>query len=239
MCSWRRSGRCSVSVRVAFAGGGKVQPPGAKAKGYSLIEMAAITAYYNSYFIAFGPSPSNPPPDVPMQILVADATVSRGTWFYVPVYYADDAGGAAPGFPADIDDQTADAEFLENAVLTGYGISTLVVAVDGKITCLDGRYISGVTSPVPLVDGSPPGSHYICSAAFLTPLKPGGPMRSRSEESSTASRSCSLIMPSPLASEYSPPLALRASRDRRPDSRLGESRPGTRSKTRPEMQSEG
>ena len=158
---------------VAFAGGGNVRPSRAKAKGYSLIEMAAITAYYNSYFITFGPSPSNPPPDVPIQILVADATVSRGTWFYVPVYYADDAGGAPAGFPANIDDQAADAEFLENAVLTGYGISTLVVAVDGKVTRLDGSYISGVTSPVPLVDGSPPGSHYICSAAFLTPLSPG------------------------------------------------------------------
>ncbi len=159
---------------VAFAGGGNVHPSGANAKGYSLIEMAAITAYYNSYFINFGPSPSNPPPDVPIQILFADATVRPGTWFYVPVYYADDAGGAPPGFPTDIDDQAADAEYIENAVLTGFGISALVVAVDGVVTPLDGSYISGVTSPVPLIDGAPPlGSHYICLAAFLTPLSPG------------------------------------------------------------------
>ena len=161
---------------MAFAGGGNVHPSGANAEKaiLALIEMAAITAYYNSYFSSpFGPSTSNPPPDVPIQILVADATVSPGTWLYVPVYYADDAGGAPPGFPADIDDQAADAEFLENAVLTRYGISALLVVVDGKVTPLDGSYISGVTSPVPLVDGTPPGSHYICSAAFLTPLSPG------------------------------------------------------------------
>jgi hypothetical protein len=158
---------------VAFAGGGNVHPSGAKAKGYSLIEMAAITAYYNSFFVTFGPSPKNPPPDVPFQILVADATVSSGTWFYVPLYYADDAGGAPPGFPTDIDDQDADAKFLEEALFTNYQVTALTVVVDGDVTALDGSYISGVTSPVPLVDGSPPGSHYICSAAFLTPLSPG------------------------------------------------------------------
>ena len=48
-----------------------------------------------------------------------------------------------------------------------------IVALDGKITVLDSSYISGVTSPQPLVDGAPPdGSHYICSAAFLEPLTP-------------------------------------------------------------------
>jgi hypothetical protein len=135
--------------------------------------MAAITAYYNSFYVTFGPSPTNPPPNVPFEILVADATVRPGTWFYVPVFYSDDTGGAPPGFPVDIDDQAADAEYLENAVLTGYGVSELIVAVDGQITALDGRYISGVTSPIPLVDGTPPGSRYICSAAFLTPLSPG------------------------------------------------------------------
>lgn len=160
---------------VAFAGGGNVHPSGANAKGYSLIEMAAITAYYNSTYIFFGPNYSpNPVPDVPFQILVANATVSSGTWFYVPAFYADDAGGAPPGFPTDIDDQAADAEYVENVLLTNYGISALGVTVDGEFTALDGSYISGVTSPVPLIDGAPPlGSHYICLAAFLTPLSPG------------------------------------------------------------------
>jgi hypothetical protein len=158
---------------VAFAGGGNVQPSGAKAKGYSLIGMAEITAYYNSFFITFGPSPNNPAPNVPFQILVTDATVSPGTSFYLPVFYTDDAGGAPPGFPADIRDQAADAAYLKSIILTGYGISTLIVSVDGKTTALDDSYISGVTSAVPLVDGSPPGSHYICSAAFMTPLSPG------------------------------------------------------------------
>jgi hypothetical protein len=58
--------------------------------------------------------------------------------------------------------------------MTGYGISALFVKVDGQITTLDRSSISGAISPKPLVDGAPPlGSHYLCSAALLTPLTPG------------------------------------------------------------------
>jgi hypothetical protein len=160
---------------LAFAGGGNVHPSNAKSQGYSLIDMAKITAYYNSYSAAFGPSPSNPPPKVPFQVLVADATVSPGTWIYVPVFYTDDAGGAPPGFPANVGDQAADAAFLESYIFDfgGFGITSLFLEVDSQITTLDGGYISGVISPKPLVDGTPSGSRYICSAAFLTPLSPG------------------------------------------------------------------
>jgi hypothetical protein len=91
---------------------------------------------------------------------------------YLPIFFEDDSGGAPPGFPTDITDQKADAAFLNNAALTGFGVSAFIVQVDGKTTVMTDAYISGVTT-APLLDGTPPGTHYIISAAFLTPLTPG------------------------------------------------------------------
>jgi hypothetical protein len=48
----------------------------------------------------------------------------------------------------------------------------LLVQVDGKTTTLSGDYIAGTKTP-PLLDGTPAGTHYIVSAAFLEPLSPG------------------------------------------------------------------
>jgi hypothetical protein len=50
--------------------------------------------------------------------------------------------------------------------------TAFIVQVDRKTTTLDDSYVRGVTTP-PLLDGTPTGTHYIISAAFLTPLTPG------------------------------------------------------------------
>jgi hypothetical protein len=155
----------------ALAGGGNVLPASAKPRGYSLAKIAGATAVYNTGFTTGNPA-TPPPPEVPFEVLVADATVKPGTMLYLPVFYASDSGTPPPGFPSDITDQAADAAFLDEYVLATYGVEAFIVQVDGKTTVLDDAYIVGVTTP-PLLDGTPPGTQYITSAAFLTPLTPG------------------------------------------------------------------
>jgi hypothetical protein len=156
---------------TALAGGGEILPASAKAKGLSLADMAVITGPYNSGITSGNPD-TPPPPPVPFEILIADTTVKVGTMIYLPIFFEDDSGVPPPGFPKDITDQKADAAFLNNAALTGFGVSAFIVQVDGKTTVMTDAYISGVTT-APLLDGTPPGTHYIISAAFLTPLTPG------------------------------------------------------------------
>ncbi len=156
---------------LALAGGGNVIPPNASPKSYSLLDMAEATAVYNTG-ISVGNPLTPPPPDVPFYVLVGDATVNPGTMLYVPIYFVDDSNGAPPGFPTDIEDQDADADFLAGFIYAAFGIENLIVQVDGDTTILDDDYISG-TKTDPLLDGTPAGTHYIVSAAFLTPLTPG------------------------------------------------------------------
>ena len=158
-------------VASALAGGGNVLPPFASPKGYSLSEIAVATAVYNTGVTTGNPA-TPPPPDVPFEILVADATVKPGTAFYLPIFYADDSGGAPADFPEDITDQEADADYLNGLVLDGFGVEAFIVQVDGQTTILDDGFITGTTT-APLLDGTPGGTHYIISAAFLSPLTPG------------------------------------------------------------------
>jgi hypothetical protein len=155
----------------ALAGGGNVLPPGARAKGYSLAEMARITGPYVTGSLSGSPD-TPPPPDVPFHIVVGDATVRPGTMLYLPVFFVDDAGFALPGFPASVGDQAVDAAFLASLALSFFGATQNFVEVDGRITTLDAGYVSGVVSS-PLLDGTPTGSRYIVQAVFLTPLTPG------------------------------------------------------------------
>jgi hypothetical protein len=159
---------CAAHAR---AGGGNVLPSSAKPKGYSLADIAVATAVYNSGVTSGNPS-TPPPPPVPFQILVGDATVKPGTMIYLPVFFEDDSGGAPPGFPADVTDQDAAADYLDGVALAQFGVSAFIVQVDGQTTVLDDSYVRGVET-APLLDGVPPGTHYIISAAFLTPLTPG------------------------------------------------------------------
>ena len=155
----------------AFADGGDVLPAHATPNGYSLKRIAVATAVYNTGQMA-GNSETPPPPKVPFHILVADTTVERHTLFYLPVFVADDSGGTPPGFPAHIGDQASDAKYLDAVLLSQYNVTHLIVEVDGRTTILHNEYVAGVKT-APLLDGTPGGTHYIVSAAFLSPLSPG------------------------------------------------------------------
>ena len=169
MCNRDRTLKVVVAVLGVFtctasalAGGGNVLPPDAQPKGYSLSDIAVATAAYNvENFLGN----TSAPPNVPFEIIVGDVTVKPGTMFYLPIFFADDSP-PAPGFPTDIDDEDAIADFLYNTA----GVGAFVVQVDREITILDDDYISGVKT-APLPDGG--GTHCIVAAAFLTPLTPG------------------------------------------------------------------
>lgn len=159
---------CAAS---ALAGGGNVLPASATSKGYSLPEIVAATAVYLTGTRSHNPA-TPPPPDVPFQILVGDTTVKPGTMLYVPIFFDDDSGGAPAGFPADVSDQEADADYLDAVAFSSFGVEAFIVQVDGQTTIIDDDYITGVTTP-PLLDGTPGGTHYIRNSVFLTPLTPG------------------------------------------------------------------
>src|SRR5579884_2790760 len=150
-----------ASAGPALAGGGEVMPATASPKGYSLSKAAAATAVYNVAQSVGSPVAA---PGVPFQILTADTTVRPGTMLYLPIFFADDSATPVPGFPADVTDQAADAAYLDDVVLDGFGVEAFLVEVDGRVTVLDDSYISGATT-APLPDGPPDGTHYIASAA--------------------------------------------------------------------------
>jgi hypothetical protein len=160
-----------ICAAPVLAQPGGVLPPSANARGYSLKDMAAATAVYNTG-VVFGNPLTPPPPDVPFQILEGDATVKPGTMLYLPIFFADDSGGAGPGFPSNINDQDACADYLGDLVLDDFDVTAFIVQVDGKTKVLDDDYIVG-TPTVPLLDGTPAGTNYIVCAAFLSPLPPG------------------------------------------------------------------
>jgi hypothetical protein len=155
----------------ALAGGGEVLPATAKPRGYSLTHAAQVTAVYNTGVDADSPL-TPPPPDVPFHILKGDVTVKPGTMLYLPVFHADDSGVIPPGFPGNVNDQEACADFLNDLVLDDFGVDRFIIQVDGQTTELDDEHIVG-TKTKPLLDGPPAGTNYIVCAAFLTPLSKG------------------------------------------------------------------
>jgi hypothetical protein len=159
------------STASVLAYDGNVLPAHADPHGYSLLKMARLTAVYNTGQMTDNPETPKPP-RVPFHILVANATVTPETMLYVPVYIADDSGSVAAGFPENINDQHADAAFLRELINNLYGVTELIVQVDGKTTALSSDYIVGTKTP-PLLDGTPAGTRYIASAAFLSPLAHG------------------------------------------------------------------
>ncbi len=80
-----------AAAPVLAGGGGEVLPPGAKPHGYSLVEAAAATAYFNTG----SRTPDTLPQDFPFQILYVSPSnpsntfsVKAGTMFYVPAVYS-------------------------------------------------------------------------------------------------------------------------------------------------------
>jgi hypothetical protein len=140
--------------------GDSVLPASATPNGYSLSNMAAITAAYNEA--------RGTPPNVPFDIIITSpATVDSATTLYVPIFYADDGPPpTVPPFPADIADQHANAQYLYSQA----GVSGFILQVDGVTTSLSDDYVSGVPVSPALPDGA---NNYIVVAAFLSPLAVG------------------------------------------------------------------
>ena len=161
---------CACCTASALAQGGNVLPANATPNGYSLSDMAALTGVYN-----VGGSVI---PNVPFQILTGSSsayTVNSGTTLYVPLFYTDDSPPvfSPPPFPTNINDYSADALYLDALLLAptnGFNVSGLFLDVDGKTTPITDAYVTGATT-APLPDGG--GTHYIVSAAFLSPFSPG------------------------------------------------------------------
>jgi hypothetical protein len=164
----------AVAPTMVLAGGGNVLPSTAKPRGYSLSDMAKATAFFNT-----GPRTLETYPQTPFQILyVPDNatsntfTVSPGTMLYVPILYQDDTKPVVGTFPKNLNDRQAILNYFYSQDQIGLIYTKIVV--DGTVNSLGSDYVVGV-GPVKLADdgGFGPGTQYIVSAAFLTPLNKG------------------------------------------------------------------
>jgi hypothetical protein len=162
-------------------GGGNVLPAQANFHGFSLTDMAAATALFNT-----SNNNLSQYPQTPFQILFVDPTTERftfangglavtgtnqftvepGTPFYVPVAFIDDSPPVFGTFPTD-PSTVANYIFAHDQV----GMKNLQIIVDGRVTPIGSAYAAGPVQTPPLLDGG--GSHIITVGAFLTPLRPG------------------------------------------------------------------
>jgi len=173
----------TIAAPAVLAGGGNVLPGPAKPKGFSLSDMAKATAGFNT------PNPITgmrtfPYPDTPFQILYVQQNnnltfeVSPGTMLYVPIFFSDDTKPVVGTFP-DVNNRDAVLNYFYSQEQLGNVYAQIVV--DGEVNSLGSDYVVGI-GPVNLGDAYvdpatgihvPAGTHYIVSAAFLTPLTKG------------------------------------------------------------------
>ncbi len=157
-----------LPLQPALAGG-KVMPPNAKPKGYSLTDAAAAVAVFN----VSPPRLAENLPDIPFQILFtrtgaeppAPFVVRPGTWLYVPVLSVDDSPEILGDFP-DVNDPAAVAHYYFSP--EQLGAEYIRIIVDGEVTTLGPEYIAGVEMPLP--NG---GTAITLVAGFINPLKKG------------------------------------------------------------------
>ena len=166
---------------AAAEGGGEVLPATAEFHGFSLSDMTAATALFNTSINNLSLYPQTP-----FQILYVDPTtetfnfvngglvetgtnqftVAAGTPFYVPVAFIDDSPPILGTFPTD-PSMVANYVFAQDQV----GLKNAQIIVDGRVTPIGSAYAAGPVQTPPLLDGG--GSHIITVGAFLTPLSPG------------------------------------------------------------------
>lgn len=146
-----------------------VLPAQARPFGYSLTDMARLTAAFNTS------DRSGPPPNSPFQILYLDTTtnntvfrVKRGSFLYVPVVYSDNSPPLLGHFPADAEDRRQLLRYWYSQ--SEVGVVSMQIVVDGRAVALGARYVSGVRLALPLPNTA---TQYIVGAAFLAPLPRG------------------------------------------------------------------
>lgn len=161
---------------TGWTSGGTVAPPSARPYGYSLEQMAEVTAP----FTRSGNDPASYP-DTPFQILyVTDVdyaldgsgvvgtgsnqfSVAAGTTFYVPLLSVNDLPPVLGQFP--ISPAEASAYLFAPSQ---YGGRDFEVVIDGEYTLVGPEYLVGPIT----VDGSD-GVRMVTLAAFVGPLRPG------------------------------------------------------------------
>jgi hypothetical protein len=108
-----------------------VLPPSARPYGYSVSEMARITAAFNES------DRTGPPPESPFQILFGDGSghpsfnVTRGTDLYVPVVYRDESLPLLGDSPAKVETRRRMRTYCYSQ--TEIGAVAREVIVDGII----------------------------------------------------------------------------------------------------------
>lgn len=155
-------------ARTPNPGARAVLPPLARPLGYTLHDMARLTAAFNVT------DRTGPLPNTPFQILYSSATapdpfrVGQGTLLYVPVAYNDDSLPVIGDFPRNVDNRGQLLHYWYSQ--RQWGSVYVEIVVDGRVYPLGGRYLSGVRFAQPLPDGA---KQYMTPAAFVGPLKPG------------------------------------------------------------------
>jgi len=170
-------------------GGGNVMPPNSNPHGYSLTDMAAKLALFNTYG-----NDMQYCPKTPFQILFQDpsklnvvptacpvppatgylftggnvfSAVAPGTPFFVPLWSVDDSPPVMEPFP--LQPSMAPYYFFDQSQV---GARDVEVIVDGKTTKINRSYVAGpVYSAKPLGDGG--GHNLIQLGVFLTPMSKG------------------------------------------------------------------
>ncbi|MDM0075646.1 hypothetical protein QTH90_14680 [Variovorax sp. J2P1-59] len=151
-------------------GGSGVLPARAEPFGYSLEDLARITAAFNVTDHS-GPPPALVDGSSKFQMLFGTSTntfnVTRNTILYVPVFLSDNSPPVIGTFP-NVSDRESVLRYVFSHRQLGLKFST--ITIDGHDFPLDERYIVAVKVP-PLPDGG--GTGYLTSAAFVRPLKRG------------------------------------------------------------------
>jgi hypothetical protein len=145
-----------------------VLPASARPHGYSLDDMARLTASFN--VSRTGPLPNSPfqilyytPPNAPEPF-----RVGQGVILYVPVAYNDDSIPVIGNFPRNVENRRELLRYWYSQ--REWGSVYVDIVVDGKVYPLGARYLSGIKFDQPLPDGA---MQYMTPAAFVGPLSVG------------------------------------------------------------------
>jgi hypothetical protein len=148
-----------------------VLPASARPMGYSLQDMARLTANFN----VSARDGSVPLPNTPFRILYASAanptgsfSAMQGQFLYVPVVYNDNGPPVIGAYPSNAEDHAALLSYWTSQ--GQFGAVLTEISVDGKPASLGSDYLAGVSFGTPLVDGA---TQYAVAAAFIHPLSPG------------------------------------------------------------------
>jgi hypothetical protein len=146
----------------------QVMPSTAKPFGYSLTDMARLTAAFNES------DRTGPPPESPFQILYDDGSgnitfnVVLGTYLYVPIAYSDDSPPPLGDFPKNVESRPQLRKYWYSQ--SEIGTVATDITIDGIHVELTPQYTVGIAFDKPLPSG---GMNYITPAAFIWPLPHG------------------------------------------------------------------